>query len=255
MKNKITTNILVVSAMTALASVATAQAVRAGAVAQSVLPPPAATPAVPATPAIPPAPAVPATPAIPPTPTVSAGTAAGASSGSAASVRTPVVPSGATSAIRGQGHANVDASSSGVNANATTHASSEGKANGLAVAAVATDETRTTVRMDETVKAIHDASFAARDRVNGEVEARVEASTKLVGRLQDRAEAAGEKSRAAFARALAEVRQREQEVRANLRAAAKATGDNWGKIQSELAQSYGAYAKAVAEAELAAGTK
>ena len=53
---------------------------------------------------------------------------------------------------------------------------------------------------------------------------------------------------------MAEVRQREQVVRANLREAAHASSQNWGKVQSELAQSYSAYAQAVAEAEVAART-
>jgi hypothetical protein len=49
------------------------------------------------------------------------------------------------------------------------------------------------------------------------------------------------------------VRKSEKQVRADLRAATKAAGEStWGSVQSELAKSYGDYAKAVAEAEVAA---
>jgi hypothetical protein len=143
--------------------------------------------------------------------------------------------------------------SGGLNANATTHASAEGQANGLAVAAVASDRTRDTVRMDETVDAIHAAKFTDRDQVTTDIKARLDESDKLVADLRLRAAAAGDKSQAAFAKALVEVREQEKQVRISLKAATKAKDEaTWGSVQSDLAKSYGAYAHALAEAEVAA---
>lgn len=224
MKNNITTNVMIVSVLTALASVASGQAVNAAGAARAVVPPPA--------------------PVFRPMMNVSA-----------AAARTPVLPPVAAAA-QSHGQAGIGAPASpGLNPNATAHASVEGQANGLAVAAVASDRTGTTLRMDDTVKAIHEATFATRDGVTADVQARLDASAKLVAELRLRAEAAGDKSRAAFAKALVEVRKQEKELRASLRAATKAEGEStWGEVQSELAKSYGAYAEAVAHAEVAAQT-
>lgn len=247
MNTKIMTQVLIVTGAVALASVASAQHAGAGAAVRAV-------PAVPAIPAAPATPAVPAVPAVPPTPTVSAGATAGSNAAAAGAVRAPVIPPGSASA---QGHGRVgagaSASSSGLNVNASDHASAQGQANGLSVATVASDRTRASLRMDETVHAIRGASFATRDQVTAEVQARLDDSEKVVTELRVKADAAGDKSRAAFARALANVRKQERQVRADLRAATKAAGEStWGSVQSELAKSYGAYAKAVAEAEVAA---
>jgi ElaB/YqjD/DUF883 family membrane-anchored ribosome-binding protein len=140
-----------------------------------------------------------------------------------------------------------------LNANASEHASAQGQANGLSVATVASDRTRATLRMDETVHSIRETSFAARDRVTAEVQTRLDDSEKVMVDLRAKAEATGDRSRAAFAAALKEVRKQERQVRADLKAATKAAGETtWGSVQSELAKSYGAYAQAVANAELAA---
>ena len=250
MKTKITTHLLVVSAMTALASVAAGQAVRAGAVAQGVLPPPAATPAVPATPA----PAVPAVPAVPPTPTVSAGVAAGATSGVAGSVNTPVARPdlGASADATSRAGANVSVSPGRADVRTDNRSSANPRLTGIDHAVAVTGETSASLRATDTLQQIQATGHATRDQVTSTVQERIAATNGTLGELRARAEAAGEKSKAAFARALTEVRQREQAVRANLREAAKASGENWGKIQSELAQSYGAYAEAVAQAEVAA---
>lgn len=203
---------------------------------------------------------VPVVPHAPP-PAASAGMAASAAgmarapvvpaNSAAASGRAPVAPPSSTAA--GMRAHNAASPSTGVNVNATNHASAEGRANGLAVAAVASDRTSTTHNMADTVKAIHEASFAARGEVTAEVQSRLDASDKLVAKLHDQADASGDKSRAAFAKALVEVRKQEKEVRASLRAATKAADETtWGKVQSELAANYGTYAKAVADAEVSA---
>ncbi|WP_091059322.1 hypothetical protein [Opitutus sp. GAS368] len=173
----------------------------------------------------------------------------------AVGANTPAV--GASAGGSMSAHASPEATeakgSDGLNANATTHASAEGQANGLAVAAVASDRTRDTVRMDETVEAIHAAKFTDRDQVTTDIKARLDESDKLVADLRLRAAAAGDKSQAAFAKALVEVREQEKQVRISLKAATKAKdAATWGSVQSDLAKSYGAYAHALAEAAVAA---
>jgi len=215
MKSRMTIHVMMISALGALASVAAAQPVNAAAATRA---------------------SVPVAPALPPAPAISAGAAQSAAANASA---TASVNAGANA-------------SSGLNTQATTHASAQGRANGLAVAAVASDNTRATLRMDETVKTIHAAAFAERDKMTAEVQARLDASTSLIAELRLRAEAAGDKSRAAFAKALVEIRKSEKQVRADLRAATKEAGEStWGSVQSELAKSYGAYARAVADAEVA----
>lgn len=225
MKNQITAHALILTGLTVLASVATAQPANAAAAARAAVP------------VIPPAPAI----------------SASAASSAAAAARAPVLPPTASTTAATAGVNAGTRVSPGLNTQATTHASAQGQANGLAVAAVASDNTRATLRMDETVKTIHAAAFAEREKLTAEVQARLDASAELVTELRTRAEAGGERSRAAFAKALVEVRRSEKQVRADLKAATKAAGEStWGSVQSELAKSYGAYAHAVAEAEVAA---
>lgn len=225
MKNQITAHALILTGLSLLASVATAQPANAAAAARAAVP------------AIPPAPAF----------------SASAASHAAAAARAPVLPpTASTTAAAASVNAGAKVSP-GLNSQASMHASAQGQANGLAVAAVASDNTRAMLRMDETVKTIHATAFAEREKMTAEVQARLDASATLVTELRTRAEAGGEKSRAAFAKALVEVRKSEKQVRADLRAATKAAGEStWGSVQSELAKSYGDYAKAVAEAEVAA---
>jgi hypothetical protein len=229
MKNKITVHALIIASLTALASVASAQPANAAAAARAAVPP------------------------VLPPPTVSAGAAASTAASAAAAARAPVLPpTASTTAAAASVNAGAKASP-GLNSQASMHASAQGQANGLAVATVATDNTRATLRMDETVKTIHTAAFAEREKMTAEVQARLDASATLVAEMRARAEAGGEKSRAAFAKALVEMRKAEKQVRADLKAATKAAGEStWGSVQSELAKSYGDYAKTVAEAEVAA---
>lgn len=231
MKNKITAHALIIAGLTALASVASAQPAHAAAAARAAVPP------------------------VLPPPAVSAGATAGSAASAAAAARAPVLPpTASTAAVAASVNAGAKASP-GLNSQAGLHASAQGQANGLAVAAVASDNTRAMLRMDETVKTIHAAAFAEREKMTAEVQARLDASAGLVAEMRTRAEATGEKSRAAFAKALVEVRKTEKQVRADLKAATKAAGEaTWGSVQSELAKSYGDYAKAVAEAEVAAQT-
>ncbi len=240
MKSKITTAILIVSTLTALASVAAAQ---------TVLPSPA-----PTAPVMPPSPVVPPQPVRPP-PTISAGAAAGASSGAAGTVNSPVMRPDAGAAVDSQGRAGVGATVAPgrVDANAAGRSSTDTRANGLPGQTMVTGESSASLRTDETVRAIQSTSYATRDQVTANVQSRIDATNNLVAELRLRAEVSGDRSKAAFAKALAAVRQREQAVRASLRATARVTGEStWGAAQSQLAQDYGAYAKAVAEAEVAA---
>lgn len=233
MKNKITAHALILTGLSLLASVATAQPANANAAARAAMP------------------------VVPPAPAISAAAAQGAAASASAATRAPVLPpTASTTAVAASVNAGANAgtrASPGLNAQASTHASAQGKAHGLAVAAVASDNTRATLRMDETVKTIHAAAFAEREKMTAEVQARLDATANLVAELRLRAEAGGDKSRAAFAKALGELRRSEKQVRADLKAATKAAGEStWGSVQSELAKSYGAYAQAVADAEVAA---
>lgn len=237
MKNTIR-NLVLVSSLTALAASAPAQVLHAaggaaGAVAAPVIPPPS-----------------------PPPP---ANIAAHGAASSAVGAQMPVLPpvdAHASGAARSHATAGVpDAPAGTPNLSARTHASAEGEANGVAfgnrTAGGATVGLNTPATTDE----IRGAAFTGRDQVRTDVEARLNASSKAVKGLQARAEAAGEKSRKAFAKALVEVRQREKDLRASLKASAKADGESsWGKVQSDLARDYGAYAQAVARAEVAAGS-
>ena len=148
--------------------------------------------------------------------------------------------------------AEASASGAGMNASANRDASAEGKANGLALGTESSDRTSASLRTDETVRAIEDAGFTTREKVTAEMKTRIEESEKVMADLRARADAAGDKAHAAFAKALAEVRKQERKLRADLRAAKGTSEATWGSVQSELAKSYGAYAHAVAEAEVAA---
>jgi hypothetical protein len=190
---------------------------------------------------------VPARPALPPAAAVNGSANAAASSNAVARpAAASTVQAGSavpTPVIRG------------LNANATTHASAEGQANGPAVAEVASnkDQDPATVSMAETVKSIREADFSQRESVTADVQARLDASTRLVGELQAKAETTGERVRRAFGTALTDVRKQEKQLRASLKAGAKATnGSAWGEAQSALARDYEAYAHAVAQAEAAA---
>ncbi len=228
MKNTIR-NIVLVSGLFTLTSFASAQAVRgaagaAGSVRAPVLPPPSA---------------------------ASANLAA--RSATAASVRAPVTPPvspNASSVAQTRVAAGMPAGTP--NINAQTHASAQGQAAGAAFANTASNQASVALDATDTVKTIREAAFAQRERVNADIQARLDASATLVADLQARAEASGEKSRAALAKALVEVRQHEKELRASLRDSTKATKESsWGEIQSALAQNYGAYAQAVIQAEAA----
>ncbi|HEY8994363.1 MAG TPA: hypothetical protein VIM71_06870 [Lacunisphaera sp.] len=248
MNTTIRSTIIISAALAGLASVASAQGVT-GAVnsathgAATIMTPPPAPPP----PATPPPPAV----SLPPPATVSAGAA---SQGAAnAVVRTPIAPPATASSAAAANSAVGGSVTTGLNANANTHASAAGQAHGLSVASEASRQASVTVNTADTVALIKQSAFAARDNVTAEVQARADASAKIVADLEVKAEQGGEKSRAALAKSLVEVRAREKALRASLREAAKTTKEStWGEVQSELAKNYGDYAKAVAEAEVAA---
>ena len=195
-----------------------------------------------------------------------AGAAAGAASANAAANRPMTPPSAAGSASAAAGiarepgaaNAAADASARGRSsdatglANANARASEQGRTHGLAVAAAASGGISLALAPDETAKAIHDAPFADRVKLTKDVETRLTSSDKLVTELENDAKTADNRSRAAIAKSLVEVRKQQKEVRNTLKAAAKASGDNWGKIQSDLAKGYGDLAHAVADAEVAA---
>jgi hypothetical protein len=163
MKNQITAHALILTGLSLLASVATAQPANAAAAARAAVP------------AIPPAPAF----------------SASAASHAAAAARAPVLPpTASTTAAAASVNAGAKVSP-GLNSQASMHASAQGQANGLAVAAVASDNTRAMLRMDETVKTIHATAFAEREKMTAEVQARLDASATLVTELRTRAEAGG----------------------------------------------------------------
>jgi hypothetical protein len=142
--------------------------------------------------------------------------------------------------------------STGLNANASAHASAEGRTHGLAIAAAASGGLTTSLATDETQAAIHRAGFAERARLTTDIEARLQASEKLVAELEADAKDVEGKSRSALAKSVVEIRKQQKEVRASLKAAAKASEKNWGKVQSNLAKSYDDLAHVVANAEVTA---
>ncbi|SDS01780.1 hypothetical protein [Opitutus sp. GAS368] len=230
--------IIIVSLLAGLASLASSGQVLNGAAAG------ATAVRMPATPVIPPPP--------PPPPSVNASAAAQSAAATSAAVRAPV----SSAATNAAGSTAVNGSAStGLNANATTHAAAQGQVNGLAVATEASKQASVTVNTADTVAQIQTAAFARRDEVTTEVQARLDASASAMADLEVKTAQAGEKSRAAFAKILVDVRAREKALRTSLRAAAKATKEeSWGAIQSELAKNYGAYAEIVARAEASAST-
>jgi hypothetical protein len=251
MKGKTTTPILRVSAMMTLVAMAAAQ---------SVLPPnppnlPPSQPPFPGNPN-PAVPSMPLQPVAQPS-GISAGTAAGASSGVAGSVNSPVnrPDVGASSETNAAGDVRVGTTVTPkrVDAGTNSQVTLDNRINGLGAGSVVTGDATASLRTDDTVRAIQSTRFATRDQVAANVAERLSATDNLLTELRGRADAAGDNSKAAFGRALTEVRRREQNLRTSLKAATKATSESsWGAAQSQLAQDYSAYAKAVAEAEVAA---
>jgi hypothetical protein len=249
MNGKMTTSVLLVSAAIALGSVASAQ----------VVPPASPIQPSPVQPPTNPNPAVPSMPLQPMAQpaNISAGTAAGASSGVAGSVNSPVsrpdVGASTETNASGDIRAGTSVSPKRIDAGSTNQVTIDNRVNGLGAGAVVTGETSASLQADETVRAIQSTRFATRDQVTATVEQRLSATSGLLTELRGRADAAGDASKASFGRAAAEVRQREQNLRNSLKAAGKATSEtSWGAAQSQLAQDYSAYARAVAEAEVAA---
>lgn len=257
MKNTLR-NVVLVSGFSALAAFASAQALQgaanaAGNVRAPVLPPPPPVTAT-ANTAAQNATAAAASVRAPVLPPSAAATASVATQGAAAaSVRTPVTPPVSPNASGvAQAHVAAGVPAGTPNINAQTHASAQGQAAGAAFANALSNEATVSLDATSTVQSIRAATFAERRRVNTDVQTRLDASAEHIANLQARAEASGEKSRAAFAKALVEVRQREQELRATLKDSVKTTKESsWGEIQSALAQNYGAYAQAVIQAEAA----
>lgn len=277
--NQNTNKILLASVVVSLASLASAQGV-GGAVSGATS---ATTHLVPT---VPPAPPAPPPPAMPPPPSVNASAAAQGAMSAATAVRpAPSATStmaGANSAVGGSaagvnatgpaysssaatssaGHAAaatgvtpaVNASASGVDASASTHAATVGEVKGVAFGQDSTQHAGVSVNRDGAVARLHQATFTERASVIADAQSRVDASSAALTRLEARASQAGDRSRAEFAKLLVEARAREKEVRSSLREATLAAKEEtWGKVQSELARDYGAYAEIVARAEATAG--
>lgn len=182
--------------------------------------------------------------------TARAATAATPAASLAPALRTAAAST--TSAATSRGNARADGTR-GVKVEATTHASATGQTRGRAVAQLASGQTAVTTNLAETVRAIHEASFETRSTLTADLETRLDATTRQLVELRAKADQGGEHSRAEFAKALVEVRRQEKEVRASLRAAMQVSDEKtWGEVQSALAKEYGAFAKAVADAEVAA---
>jgi hypothetical protein len=244
--------ILIVSAAATFAALASAQNVLPN---QPNLPP--STPPIPGNPN----PAVPTMPIQPvgqPT-NVSAGTAAGASSGAAGSVQSPInrpdvgASTNVNTGVNADSRTDTTIAPQRIDAGNNSQVTLDNRVTGVGSPAVVTGETSASLRADETVSAIQSTRFATRDRLAANVEERLSATNNLLGELGARATASGDTSKAAFGRALAEVRDRERALRASLKAATTASSETaWGAAQSQLAQDYDAYARAVTEAEVAA---
>jgi len=232
MKNSMR-NVMLVSALVALPSLALAQAGAAGAVtgAAHVNPP-----------------------ALPP-PTVQVGGAINGAAAGATSVRPPMSsPANVNSSAAAQAVGGASASPSGVTGNATTNSSTAGQISGPAVVSGTLGQnTSITFNSASTINDIQTASFATRQQLASSLESRVAATQGRLDMLRARADAAGDSSRAAFGRAMNEVRAREKALRESLKATVRSTGEStWGSVQSTLASDYSAYAQAVASAEAAA---
>ena len=138
----------------------------------------------------------------------------------------------------------------GVNANATTHASAQGQADGLAVSSQVSGGAARNLDVDSVVHSIHHTSFEARDSVTTDVAGRVDASEREMADLSARAQGESAETRASFAKAEAEVRAKAKLVRADLKAATVAQDTSaWGRAEASLAENYRAYGLAVADAE------
>lgn len=240
MKKYSTHNLMLVAALVALPSLALAQVANAtGAVTGAVN----AAAQVNRLPVTPP----------PPPPAISASAAAQGATAAAATVRAPVINPAAASSAAGTQIAAGASTTSGLNANATTHASVTGQTHGLSQAATVGHNASVAVNPAGTISEIKGSAFNTRKELAAEIEGRVDASMKAMAALQAKAEAAGDKSRREFAKALVEVRAREKALRASLKATTQAAGEStWGEVQSALAKNYGDYAQAVASAEAAA---
>jgi hypothetical protein len=247
MKAKLTISVLMIFAA---ASVASAQVLPAN--------PPNLPPSQPPMPGNP-NPAVPSMPIQPVAQpgNISAGTAAGASAGAPGMVTSPVNrpdPAAPTEAnVSGDARVGATTAPQHVTAGSNSQVTLDNRVSGLTAPAVVTGESSASLRSDETVRAIQSTRFNTRDQITANIQERLNATSSLLAELRNRANTTDDTSRAAFARALGEVRQREQNLQASLRAATKASSESsWGAAQSQLAQDYSAYARAVTEAEVAA---
>lgn len=185
---------------------------------------------------------------------MNASAAAHSAATTAATVRAPVVPpSQAATATAGSVGASVSASHRPAvvgSANASATGQLHGAA-GLNVAA--THGINATINTAETTAAIQQTTFGTRNQLSAELQAQIDASAKALLDAKARADAAGDQTRAEFARAMREVRAAEKEFRSALKTAVKTTKEStWGSVQSELAKDYSAYATAVLAAEAAA---
>lgn len=207
---------------------------------------------------IPPALPPPAPPAPPAPPTVQVNAAAQGATAAGTAVRPPAVNPAVNAAANSAAGTHAAAGvtpTTGVNANATTNASATGQTRGLSTAVMASHNATVAVDPAITITEIQGATFSTRKELATGIDSRINASMKAVNELQQRAEAAGDKSRQEFAKALVEVRAREKALRSSLKAATMAKGEStWGEVQSALAKDYSAYAEAVASAETAANS-
>lgn len=137
--------------------------------------------------------------------------------------------------------------------NLATNATAQGQAGGLSASDQLADQNSATVNTAAAVKTINEAALATRTDINASVRAGLDDSARVVREFRAKAEKSGEKIKAAFMKADAELRLREQDLRASLEASGKATKEeSWQEARAALARNYEAYAQAMVRAEAAA---
>jgi hypothetical protein len=182
----------------------------------------------------------------PPTPPSPPSVSAGARSDAAMNAASR--PTGATHAD-GASSAAVRTDRSGVNSSADIHASATGQERGLAVANTVSGGAAASLNVPDVVHQIHDTSFAGREAVTKDVDAKIDATSHTLSDLRHSARELKGDARDRFNAAYDDVRAKEKALKSSLKEARKATEANWAEAQAKLASDYDAYAQAVASAE------
>lgn len=123
-------------------------------------------------------------------------------------------------------------------------------ANGVAVSANQAD----TLAFDTmpTARAIEQASADTRDELADQIDDQIDAGRRAVKQADREARALDDTARDHFDAVREEVAAREDQLRASVKSAKRASADTWEDARAQLATDYAAYAEAVKRAQLSA---